>query len=181
MAAPTAVASGERAIRQLAKQVTAGNRKAEVRAIGAADHVHEEHVRHDVKKCLHHGSVVIAAITICTNTSNPSVMMAAGLVAKKAVEKGLDCSAVGEDIARSRIESGHAIIWTTPGLLPYLEKLQVSSSWDTAAPPASATPDRCRKKFPQSIDDKGSGGGVGAFAAIGTLKAGSTPKSAPTT
>ena len=40
-------------------------------------------------KNLHHGSVVIAAITSCTNTSNPSVMMAAGLLAKKAVEKGL--------------------------------------------------------------------------------------------
>ena len=38
---------------------------------------------------LHHGSVVIAAITSCTNTSNPSVMMAAGLVAQKAVAKGL--------------------------------------------------------------------------------------------
>jgi aconitate hydratase len=38
---------------------------------------------------LHHGSVVIAAITSCTNTSNPSVMLAAGLLAKKAVEKGL--------------------------------------------------------------------------------------------
>ncbi len=40
-------------------------------------------------KDLHHGSVVIAAITSCTNTSNPSVMMAAGLVARKAVERGL--------------------------------------------------------------------------------------------
>ncbi|WP_258240542.1 aconitate hydratase AcnA [Pseudidiomarina homiensis] len=39
---------------------------------------------------LAHGDVVIAAITSCTNTSNPSVLMAAGLVAKKAVEKGLD-------------------------------------------------------------------------------------------
>ena len=38
---------------------------------------------------LHHGSVVIAAITSCTNTSNPSVMIGAGLLAKKAVEKGL--------------------------------------------------------------------------------------------
>ena len=36
-----------------------------------------------------HGSVVIAAITSCTNTSNPSVMVAAGLLAKKAVERGL--------------------------------------------------------------------------------------------
>ena len=38
---------------------------------------------------LHHGSVVLAAITSCTNTSNPDVMIAAGLVAKKALEKGL--------------------------------------------------------------------------------------------
>src|SRR6267143_5139595 len=38
---------------------------------------------------LRHGSVVIAAITSCTNTSNPSVMIAAGLLAKKAVERGL--------------------------------------------------------------------------------------------
>lgn len=38
---------------------------------------------------LHHGDVVIAAITSCTNTSNPSILMAAGLLAKKAVEKGL--------------------------------------------------------------------------------------------
>jgi aconitate hydratase len=41
------------------------------------------------KHTLGHGDVVIAAITSCTNTSNPSVMMAAGLLAKKAVEKGL--------------------------------------------------------------------------------------------
>jgi len=39
---------------------------------------------------LNHGDVVIAAITSCTNTSNPSVLMAAGLVAKKAIEKGLN-------------------------------------------------------------------------------------------
>ena len=38
---------------------------------------------------LHHGSVVIAAITSCTNTSNPSVLITAGLLAKKAFEKGL--------------------------------------------------------------------------------------------
>jgi aconitate hydratase len=43
----------------------------------------------DVRTALNHGSVVIAAITSCTNTSNPSVLIAAGLLAKKAVEKGL--------------------------------------------------------------------------------------------
>lgn len=41
------------------------------------------------KGSLHHGDVVIAAITSCTNTSNPSVMIAAGLVAKKAIERGM--------------------------------------------------------------------------------------------
>lgn len=44
---------------------------------------------HDHVEEITHGAVVIAAITSCTNTSNPSVMLAAGLVAKKAVEKGL--------------------------------------------------------------------------------------------
>jgi len=43
----------------------------------------------DIAKSVHHGSVVIAAITSCTNTSNPSVLVAAGLLAKRAVEKGL--------------------------------------------------------------------------------------------
>ncbi|HLZ44821.1 MAG TPA: aconitate hydratase AcnA [Gemmatimonadales bacterium] len=47
----------------------------------------------DVDHVLKHGSVVIAAITSCTNTSNPSVMVAAGLMAKKAVERGLHTQA----------------------------------------------------------------------------------------
>ena len=47
------------------------------------------------------GSVVIAAITSCTNTSNPSVMVAAGLLARNAVARGLDDEAVGEDLARA--------------------------------------------------------------------------------
>ena len=46
-----------------------------------------------------HGSVLIAAITSCTNTSNPSVMIAAGLLAKKAVERGLRVDPGGENIA----------------------------------------------------------------------------------
>jgi aconitate hydratase len=46
-------------------------------------------VRTNGEAHLHHGSVVIAAITSCTNTSNPTVMLGAGLLAKKAVEKGL--------------------------------------------------------------------------------------------
>src|ERR1700745_3497484 len=58
-------------------------------AVGYGDQRVEEHVPPDVKKSLKHGSVVIAAITSCTNTSNPSVLMAAGLLAKKAGDRGL--------------------------------------------------------------------------------------------
>jgi aconitate hydratase len=60
-------------------------------AVGNAAQVSDEaqYVYEGQTYSLKHGAVVIAAITSCTNTSNPSVMMAAGLVAKKAVEKGL--------------------------------------------------------------------------------------------
>jgi aconitate hydratase len=72
---------------------------------------------------LHHGSVVIAAITSCTNTSNPSVMIAAGLLAKKAVERGLQVPAwvktslaPGSKVVRDYLERA--------GLTGYLEKLK---------------------------------------------------------
>ena len=72
---------------------------------------------------LRHGSVVIAAITSCTNTSNPSVMLAAGLVAKKAVEKGLETPAwVKTSLAPgSQVVTGYL---KDAGLLPYLEQLR---------------------------------------------------------
>ena len=57
-----------------------------------------------------HGSVVIAAITSCTNTSNPSVMVGAALLAKKAVEAGLDAQALGEDHAGARLQGGHGLL-----------------------------------------------------------------------
>jgi aconitate hydratase len=71
---------------------------------------------------LHHGDVLIAAITSCTNTSNPSVMLAAGLLAKKAVEKGLTVSpAVKASLAPgSRVVSDYL---DQTGLQPYLDKL----------------------------------------------------------
>jgi len=71
---------------------------------------------------LTHGSVVIAAITSCTNTSNPSVMIAAGLVAKKAVERGLAVKSFVETSLApgSRVVSEYL---SAAGLLPYLEKL----------------------------------------------------------
>ena len=55
------------------------------------------------------GSVVIAAITSCTNTSNPSVMVAAGLLAKKAVERGLDDQALGQGEPGARLEGRHRL------------------------------------------------------------------------
>ena len=65
-----------------------------------------------------HGSVVIAAITSCTNTSNPSVLIGAGLLAKKAVEKGLTVPALGQDFAGSGFESRHRLPSRRPGSCP---------------------------------------------------------------
>jgi aconitate hydratase len=72
---------------------------------------------------LDHGSVVIAAITSCTNTSNPSVMVAAGLLAKKAVEKGLTVP----PWVKTSLAPGSRVVtdyYQKSGLLPYLEKLR---------------------------------------------------------
>ena len=69
-----------------------------------------------------HGSVVIAAITSCTNTSNPSVMLAAGLLAKKAVEKGL----TRKPWVKTTLAPGSQVVtdyYNKAGLTPYLDKL----------------------------------------------------------
>ncbi len=69
-----------------------------------------------------HGSVVIAAITSCTNTSNPSVMIAAGLIAKKAVEKGLTV----KPYVKTSLAPGSRVVTDyldKAGLTPYLDKL----------------------------------------------------------
>jgi aconitate hydratase len=92
-------------------------------AIGVEDPNVHEHVPAQVKDALKHGSIVIAAITSCTNTSNPSVLIGAGLLAKKAVEKGLSVPpwvktslAPGSKVVRDYLEKA--------GLMPYLEKLK---------------------------------------------------------
>ncbi|MGB9129306.1 MAG: aconitate hydratase AcnA [Thiobacillus sp.] len=74
---------------------------------------------------LRHGSVVIAAITSCTNTSNPGVMIAAGLLAKKAVELGLYTPS---HVKTSMGPGSRAVTeyLKAAGLLPYLEKLGFS-------------------------------------------------------
>ena len=69
-----------------------------------------------------HGSVLIAAITSCTNTSNPSVMLAAGLLAKKAVEKGLTVN----PMVKASLAPGSRVVsdyLDKTGLQPYLDKL----------------------------------------------------------
>ncbi|MGD1098195.1 MAG: aconitate hydratase AcnA, partial [Bryobacteraceae bacterium] len=71
---------------------------------------------------IHDGSVVIAAITSCTNTSNPSVMVAAGLLAKHAVERGLQ----SKSWVKTSLAPGSKVVMdylTHAGLMPYLEKL----------------------------------------------------------
>ena len=80
-------------------------------------------VEHDGQRYeLEDGAVVIAAITSCTNTSNPSVMMAAGLLAKKAVEKGL----TRKPWVKSSLAPGSKVVtdyFQAAGLTPYLEQL----------------------------------------------------------
>ena len=68
------------------------------------------------------GSVVISAITSCTNTSNPSVMLGAGLLAKRAVEKGLTVN----PFIKTSLSPGSGVVTyylKESGVIPYLEKL----------------------------------------------------------
>jgi aconitate hydratase len=90
-------------------------------AIGVEDPNVHEHISNGRK--LQHGSVVIAAITSCTNTSNPSVMLAAGLLAKKAVDLGLEVPAT----VKTSLAPGSKVVLDyleKAGLMPYLEKLK---------------------------------------------------------
>ncbi len=78
------------------------------------------------EQVLHHGSVVIAAITSCTNTSNPSVMVAAGLLAKKAVAKGLST----KPWVKSSLAPGSRVVTEyldKAGLTPYLNTLRFNT------------------------------------------------------
>jgi aconitate hydratase len=77
----------------------------------------------NVDQYLDHGSIVIAAITSCTNTSNPSVMVAAGILAKKAVEKGLSVP----PWVKTSLAPGSRVVtdyYQNAGLMPYLDKLR---------------------------------------------------------
>ncbi len=76
----------------------------------------------DQSTAIGHGAVVIAAITSCTNTSNPSVMLAAGLVAKKAVDRGLTV----KPYVKTSLSPGSRVVTDyldAAGLSPFLDKL----------------------------------------------------------
>ncbi|MBS7660757.1 aconitate hydratase AcnA [Pseudomonas lalucatii] len=92
-------------------------------AVGAASQVSEADFEHDGQTHkLKDGAVVIAAITSCTNTSNPSVMLAAGLLAKKAVEKGLK----RKPWVKSSLAPGSKVVteyFKAAGLTRYLDEL----------------------------------------------------------
>lgn len=90
----------------------------------AEDDLHRKAVvsLHGKDETITHGAVVIAAITSCTNTSNPSVMLGAGLLAKKAVERGLKV----KSYVKTSLAPGSLVVTdylNKSGLLPYLEQL----------------------------------------------------------
>jgi aconitate hydratase len=93
-------------------------------AIGSEDPQAPAAAYHPLRQgYVEHGSVVIAAITSCTNTSNPSVMVAAGLLAKKAVEKGLTT----KPWVKTSLAPGSKVVTeylNAAGLTPYLDKLR---------------------------------------------------------
>ena len=116
-------------VRQVVRWEGEGGHTAET--IDAAQGVHETgpttsvkaRFGVDVDQYLDNGSIVIAAITSCTNTSNPSVMMAAGILAKKAVEKGLRVP----PWVKTSLAPGSRVVtdyYKKAGLLDYLDKLR---------------------------------------------------------
>jgi aconitate hydratase len=112
MQMPSKASKGGGAADGAARQVTATSAKAQA-GVALADPELDE---------LDHGAVVIAAITSCTNTSNPSVMIGAGLVAKKAVEKGL----ARKPWVKSSLAPGSKVVTEyldKAGLTPYLDQL----------------------------------------------------------
>ena len=93
-------------------------------AVGAEDPTAPAAAYHPLRLgFVEHGSVVIAAITSCTNTSNPSVMIAAGLLAKKAVERGLST----QPWVKASLAPGSKVVTSyldDAGLSPYLDQLK---------------------------------------------------------
>jgi aconitate hydratase A / 2-methylisocitrate dehydratase len=101
------------------------NTNAQTESEMANNHPTPDHVTdrgHTLKSEIRNGSVLIAAITSCTNTSNPSVMLAAGLLAKKAVERGLKV----DPVVKASLAPGSRVVsdyLSKTGLQPYLDQL----------------------------------------------------------
>jgi len=107
-----------RSVKTAAKEGPDGERIGVWGEGGTPPRVNIDGVEHEI----HDGSVVIAAITSCTNTSNPSVMLAAGLLAKKAVERGLQ----RKPWVKTSLAPGSKVVkdyYEKAGLTPYLEAL----------------------------------------------------------
>ncbi len=106
----------------ISKWIAEGGSQTEMEHLGAISKRADVKGHPNGEFDLEHGAVVIAAITSCTNTSNPSVMLAAGLVAKKAVEKGLQT----KPWVKTSLAPGSKVVTDylkKAGLLSYLEKL----------------------------------------------------------
>src|SRR6267378_8276008 len=121
-AAPSeaAVAAKQNELKQVSRWEQEGGSPT---AVGVEDPNVHEHISTNGNIALQHGSVVIAAITSCTNTSNPSVMLAAGLLAKKAVERGLEVPAT----VKTSLAPGSKVVLDyleKAGLMQYLAKLK---------------------------------------------------------
>jgi aconitate hydratase len=109
--------------RQVGRWEAEGGSPAAVGVEDQSSPATEKDVPVDFRKTLRHGSVVIAAITSCTNTSNPSVMLGAGILAKKAVERGLQV----KPWVKSSLAPGSKVVteyYQRAGLTPYLDKLK---------------------------------------------------------
>ena len=111
-----------------------------------------------------HGSVVIAAITSCTNTSNPSVMVGAGLLAKRAVERGLTV----KPTVKTSLAPGSRVVTEylqKAGLTPFLEKLGFYTvGYGCTTCIAAGTPVLLANGTTRRIEQMPSGGGAVVFA-----------------
>ena len=122
---------------------------------------------------LDHGAVVIAAITSCTNTSNPSVMVAAGLLAKNAVERGLD----RRPWVKSSLAPGSKVVsdyFDRAGLTPYLEELgfdTVGYGCTTCIGNSGPLPEPVSGRSPRASSSP-----APCSPATGTSRRGSTPR-----
>src|SRR5436309_1850210 len=113
---PKSTAPGARAPEEESEPAVRTSAPADASASGVSVRLDGQSVE------LSHGSIVIAAITSCTNTSNPSVMIAAGLLAKKAVERGLQ----RKPWVKTSLAPGSKVVtdyYRRTGLTPYLEAL----------------------------------------------------------